>query len=249
MEAVHRRDPNASGVPRPGTRVEPRPRMDEVTGLGAAGALMAGLSGSVHCALMCGPLACAGAGASRRAAAAWQLSRLVAYSALGALLGATGSAAVGAFAAQARPVLPWVMAAGLVATALELPKRLPALPMLRRVSAWVVAASAALAPEARAGAMGAVTPLLPCGLVYGLSLAALASGSMGAGLAIMGAFALGGVPALAAVQLQGGRLSRLGRFGAVARLGLPLAAAGVLVWRVLTTSDAGAAPSEPPHCH
>ncbi len=220
--------------------------MDELTGLGAFGALLAGLSGSLHCVLMCGPLACATAARSRRAALAWQGGRLLAYAGLGALLGATGSAAVSGFAEGARPVLPWIMAAGLVATALELPKRLAPLPGVRRVSAWVVRRSATLAPEMRAGAMGAVTPLLPCGLVYGISLAALASGSALGGLAVMGGFALGGVPALAAAQLGLG-LPR-GRVGAFARKAVPLAAAVVLVWRVVKTGDAVPAGDEP-HCH
>jgi sulfite exporter TauE/SafE len=153
--------------------------------------------------------------------------------------------AVSAFASGARPVLPWVMAAGLVATALELPKRLAPLPGVRHVSVWVVKAGARLAPEARAGAMGAVTPLLPCGLVYGISLAALASGSALGGLAVMGAFALGGVPALGAAQL--GLAGRGGRIGLFAARAVPLAAAAVLVWRVLQAG--GAPPSEPPHCH
>jgi len=219
--------------------------MDDLTGLGALGALVAGLSGSLHCVLMCGPLACAAGTRSRRAALAWQGARLLSYAALGAVLGATGSAAVGTFAEGARPVLPWLMAAGLVATALELPKRLAPLPGVRTVSAWVVKASAGFAPEARAGAMGAVTPLLPCGLVYGISLAALASGSALGGFAVMGAFALGGAPALAAAQL--GLAGRGGRIGLFARRAVPLAAAAVLVWRVLKT---GAAPAEePPHCH
>ena len=219
--------------------------MNELTGLGAFGALMAGLSGSVHCALMCGPLACAGAGASRRAAAAWQLSRVAAYAALGAALGASGSAAVTTFAGGLTPALPWLMALGLLATALELPKRLAPLPGVRRVSGWVVAKSARFAPEARAGAMGAVTPLLPCGLVYGIALAALASGSAVSGLTVMGAFALGGVPALAAAQLQVGFLGRFGRAGAVARRAVPALAAVVLVWRALQAGE----PAEPPHCH
>jgi sulfite exporter TauE/SafE len=217
--------------------------MDELPTLGVAGALIAGVTGSLHCALMCGPLACAGAGRSRSAAVSWQLGRLAAYSLLGALLGATGSAALNTFAQGARPVLPWVMAAGLLITALELGKRLAPLPGLRHVSGFLIRAGARVAPPVRAAAMGAATPLLPCGLVYGMSLSALAAGSALGGLAIMGAFALGGVPALLGVQLQIGLWPRDSRVAQVLRRGVPVAAAAVLVWRALATTGGEH------HCH
>ncbi|MBK7859900.1 MAG: sulfite exporter TauE/SafE family protein [Archangiaceae bacterium] len=224
--------------------------MDELTGLGAMAALLAGVGGSLHCVLMCGPLACAGGAASRRAALAWQGGRLFAYSLLGAALGASGSAAVGTFAQGARPVLPWLMAAGLLATALDLPRRLAPLPGLKRVSGWVLRRSAGFAPEARAGAIGAVTPFLPCGLVYGISLSALTSGSALNGLAVMGAFALGGVPAL--IAAQAGLAGRQGSVGAFARRAVSFAAAAVLVWRAVAFSSGSHGEGDaatPPHCH
>jgi sulfite exporter TauE/SafE len=217
--------------------------MDELPTLGVLGALIAGATGSLHCALMCGPLACAGAGRSRSAAASWQLGRLASYSLVGALLGATGSAAVSTFAQGARPVFPWVMAAGLLITALELGKRLAPLPGLRHVSGFLIRSGARVAPPVRAAAMGAATPLLPCGLLYGISLSALAAGSALGGLAVMGAFALGGLPALLAVQLQLGLLPGNGRVAQVLRRAVPVAAALVLVWRAVVTS----APEH--HCH
>jgi sulfite exporter TauE/SafE len=217
--------------------------MEDLPTLGAFGALIAGVTGSLHCALMCGPLACAGGGRSRVAAAAWQAGRLIAYSLVGALLGATGSVALQTFAQGARPVLPWVMAAGLIITALELGKRLSPLPGIRHVSLFLTRASAGLAPPLRAGAMGAATPFLPCGLVYGISLSALSAGSGWGGFAVMGAFALGGLPALAGVQLQLGLWPQDSRVAAVVRRAVPVAAAGVLVWRALATGSADH------HCH
>src|SRR3954470_15277717 len=85
---------------------------------GGAGAFMAGLTGSGHCALMCGPLACAGLGGDargrRRAAWAWQAGRVGAYTAVGAALGGAGAGVAAAIAAPAVRVLPWLMAAGLL---------------------------------------------------------------------------------------------------------------------------------------
>lgn len=219
--------------------------MDFVIGAGALGALIAGATGSLHCALMCGPLACAAGGTSRAAAASWHLGRLLSYAALGTVLGASGSAALQAWLPGAQPALPWLMAAGLIATALDLGRHLKPLPGVRHLSSWLVKTGAGFAPAARAGAMGAATPFLPCGLVYGMALAALGSGSAFGGFAVMGAFALGAVPLLAATQAQAGLWRRHARLFAVARRAVPLLAAGVLVWRAL-----GAHSDAPPdHCH
>jgi sulfite exporter TauE/SafE len=213
--------------------VEEGPGVDLLTAAAALGALAAGASGSLHCALMCGPLACAGGSASP---VAWHVGRVASYAALGAALGLFGLTVLHAALPGLNPVLPWVMAAGLVATALDLGKHLRPLPGVRHVSAWVVKRSATLAPAARAGAIGAVTPFLPCGLVYGMAISALASGSAVRGLAVMGAFALGSVPALVLAQLQLQALRKRPRAFELARRVVPLAAALVLVWRALESA-------------
>jgi sulfite exporter TauE/SafE len=93
---------------------------------GGVSALVVGATSSPHCALMCGPLACAAlphgsperAGARRRAAFAWHGGRLAAYALCGLLLGALGQGVAGALALDVEPVLPWLMAAFLIAGAL-----------------------------------------------------------------------------------------------------------------------------------
>ncbi|MCP3162515.1 sulfite exporter TauE/SafE family protein [Myxococcus sp. QH3KD-4-1] len=213
---------------------------------GALGALTVGLTGSVHCFLMCGPLACAGLPAMRgperrRALFAYQGARLGAYALVGGALGALGGGVTRALAVSTRPYLPWLMAAALVASALELGKRLPPLPGLARLASALSRGSAKFSWVGRAGAMGAVTPLLPCGLLYGVLTVALASGSFGGGAVVMGAFALGGLPALLGAQLQAGLWSKrpwLAEF--LLRRAMPLVAAAVLVFRAVDTS---------PHCH
>jgi uncharacterized protein len=217
---------------------------------GGAAALAAGLTGSLHCALMCGPLACAplpAAGAGRRRSAlSWHGGRLAAYLAVGAGLGLAGAGLARTLAERVQPLLPWLMAAGLAATALELPRRLPAIPGLaglgRRVAGW----GARTSPSGRAFALGAATPLLPCGLLYGLFLAAVGTGSAPGGALVMGLFGVGSLPGLVAAQAGTAWTGRFPRVERVLRRAVPLIAAGVLVWRALMVPAAGAGA---PPCH
>lgn len=62
--------------------------------------------------------------------------------------------------------------------------------------------------------LGLVTPLLPCGLLYGMAAAAAATLSPITGAATMGAFAIGSIPALMATGLLSGVIgSRIRLFG------------------------------------
>jgi sulfite exporter TauE/SafE len=213
----------------------------------AAGAtFLTGLSGSPHCALMCGPLACAGVAGDgrerRRGAAAWHAGRLGAYTSLGALLGALGHGALAVMQAPAARALPWIMAAGLVVSALELGRRLPALPGLGRLPFLFARLGATVPALPRAALRGAATPFLPCGLLYGAFVVAIGTGSALAGGAVMLAFALGAVPALALLQVNVRRLPQ-GRAAQLARRLLPLVAAAVVIWRALAASGTT------PACH
>ncbi|MBZ4416924.1 sulfite exporter TauE/SafE family protein [Myxococcus sp. RHSTA-1-4] len=216
---------------------------------GALGALTVGLTGSVHCLLMCGPLACAGLPAvpgpeRRRAVLAYQGARVASYALVGGALGAIGGGVTQALAVSTRPYLPWLMAAALVASALELGKRLRPLPGLSQVARAISRWGAKFSWTGRAGAMGAVTPLLPCGLLYGVFAAALASGSFAGGALVLGAFALGGLPALLGAQLQVGLWKHRPRaVSFLLQRAVPLAAAAILIYRAVGSS--GGQPS----CH
>lgn len=218
---------------------------------GAAAALVLGATGSGHCALMCGPLACAaGATSSGRqrlhAATAWHLGRLSSYALTGAILGAVGHGLTQHSTTEAvRGALPWILAAGLVASALELGRRVPVLPWLGRATRAVGRLAARLSPSGRGLALGGITPLLPCGLLYGLFLAAAAAGSSRGGALLMGAFALGATPALVAVQGGSNALRRWPRAALVLRRSVPLLAAAVIVWRALHAGP----PTGAPTCH
>ncbi len=228
--------------------------------LGAAAALATGLASSAHCALMCGPLACAaapGRGAEERPVTlrrrpprwgeplAYHLARVGTYGATGAALGLLGDGARRTLT-QAAPVLPWMMAGALVVTAVGVGKRLPLPGALKRLAGPVVRRAATFSPVARAAAIGAATPLLPCASLYGLLLAAVASASALGGAAVMAAFAIGATPALALVQAHGPFLgARHPRAAIWLRRAVPLLAAVVLAWRALRSGGG----SGPPACH
>jgi sulfite exporter TauE/SafE len=222
-----------------------------LAGAGALGAAITGFTGSGHCALMCGPLAGAAVplgkdGATtgrRRAALSWHVGRFGAYVLLGLALGLAGRGATWALLGGAARVLPWIMAATLVATAFDVGKRLPAIPGLGPLSRQIFRAGDRLPPNLRAGVMGLATPLLPCGFLYGVLVAAIATGSALGGGLVMAAFAFGTAPALALVQAQLGLLQRFPRATRIVRRVVPVLAAAILVWRAL-----GAGTGEP-SCH
>lgn len=213
------------------------------------GALGVGVTGSGHCALMCGPLACASlsqkGAAAWPTAMAWQLGRLGMYAFVGLLLGAMGRGVSVTLHATIQPVLPWVMAAGLLIAAFDVAKRLPAVPGFRSVSLFLSRMGQTLLPWQRSFLLGTATPFLPCGLLYGLFLAALASASPFNGAAIMSAFALGGVPALGAVQWSSSRIAQFPRAHFWLRRGVPVLAALVLVGRAVSSHQNEVAVCEP----
>lgn len=214
---------------------------------GASSALVAGATGSLHCALMCGPLACASlpptGGARRAAALAWNVGRLTGYATVGGVLGLAGSGLSHALTFSIASWLPWVMAAGLIATALELGKHLGPLPGVVHVSRALVRAGARLGPARRSFLMGLATPFLPCGLLYGVFLAAVATSSVVGGAAIMGAFSLGAMPALGLTQAGAQLGARWPNLSWALRKAVPLVAAGVLIWRAVVAATQG------PDCH
>lgn len=206
---------------------------------GFASTLLFGAVNSLHCAGMCGPLAVAVAGA-RGCGLAYHGSRTLAYGVLGIVLGAAG-ARILPVSTHAGAWLGFVLAASLVLFALGLDRilhRVPGLaPLARRASTIALG----LPPAARAAALGAITPLLPCGLLYAVAAAALVSGSAAAGASTMLGFALGSLPLLALAQGTIPRLrAHLGDAGFTwLRRGLFLVAAVILSWRAWADVQGG----------
>lgn len=218
--------------------------LDSLTVSTVVASSLAGLASSLHCFGMCGPLACAAGavpGGSRQervvASLHWQGARLVAYGLVGGLLGVLGARAAGLVALTTSPVLPWALAFLLVASAFGLGDRLPAVPWVGAARQRLVPLGARFSRPRRAAAFGALTPLLPCGLLYGALATALVAGTFTRGALVTAAFGAGAVPALALAQAQSAWLRRLPRGSDVAlRRVLPVLAATVLVWRAFHTA-------------
>lgn len=205
-----------------------------MTTLVAAVAL--GLAGSLHCVAMCGPLV-ALAGRSPRRMLQYHAGRLTAYAAIGLLAGLVGAGVAHAGFGRGLSI---AAGAGLLLQALS-------------ASAWVSGgvvgrrvAQAASHVVGTAGAwlrrhgvqgpftVGALSGLLPCGLLYAAITAAVGLGSAALAVGFMLAFGLGTLPLLALVGIAAERFAahtpvRLRRAGPLmlAALGLLLVVRGL----------------------
>jgi sulfite exporter TauE/SafE len=182
-------------------------------------AFAAGLATSLHCAAMCGPLACAVGARPLR----YHLSRLIAYPLAGALCGGLGQTVVAIFHSAPLRIAPWAMVVVLLGIAFGLEKRIPQ-------PGW--AGRLMLRARLREN-LGYVTPLLPCGPLWLMLGVAAVSSSALSGAILLAAFTAGTIPLFALLQsslLRGQRrlppvlLVRIQR-------GLAFVASLLLVWR------------------
>src|SRR5215207_2553032 len=151
-------------------------------------ALVAGLATSVHCTVMCGPLACA----LRVRPAEYHGSRFISYSLAGALCGAAGQTVAAALQGSTARLVPWAFAIVLIVLGLGLEKRIPQPRFM-----------AALLLRARLNrSLGWLTPLLPCGPLWLMLAAAAITGSWHGGALLMAAFVLGTMPLPWLLQAQ-----------------------------------------------
>ncbi|MCL4183969.1 MAG: sulfite exporter TauE/SafE family protein, partial [Burkholderiaceae bacterium] len=210
-----------------------------MTSLSLASVFLLGLFGGVHCAGMCGGIvallgarhrvvpihAQAGAAAGTLAAVpssltlqlAYNAGRIGSYAIAGALAGGIGSAAW--LAGHVLPVQQAAfIAANLVMIALgaALAGGLRRLGVLERAGAALwrrigPAATRLLGAASVPGALaaGAAWGWVPCGMVYGVLVAALVSGSAADGALLLLVFGLGTLPNLLALGLAAQRGSRL----------------------------------------
>lgn len=212
-----------------------------ITGPGTA--FLAGLVTSLHCAGMCGPLACALLpGPAERADAqtigtVYHLARLAGYALLGALAGGLGRLPLQWLSADLVRWLPWLLVLFFMAVALRFDRRLPRSAWLGRIYFQVAARLRGGSRVRAAAALGAATPLLPCGPLYFLVTLAALSGSALHGAEVLLAFGLGTVPLLWLAQMNFAWLRA--RLGPVwlgrAQVTLALAVALVLTWRLRGT--------------
>ena len=216
-----------------------------ITGPGTA--LVAGLITSLHCAGMCGPLACAlmpvrvGDADPRTVSTVYHLCRLTGYTVLGALAGGLGRWPLALLGSDALRWLPWLLVLFFLAVAVRFDQRLPRLPLLGRAYGAVAARLRGGSRVRSAALLGLATPLLPCGPLYFLVSLALLAGSAERGAETLLAFGLGTVPLLWLAQMNF-HLIRV-RLGPVwlarVQTTLALAVAAVLVWRLRGTLGLG----------
>ncbi len=183
--------------------------------------LVASLLGSLHCAAMCGPFVavCVVGDAKQRrlgeqlvARAPYHLGRLLTYFALGGVAGALGATvdgfghAVGVsrLAAIISGVLVLVSGMSLLAPRLGLPSLGQ---RLLGTQAKKLVQLRTKSQATRAGILGALTPLLPCGWLYAFVMTAAGTGGALSGASLMAVFWLGTVPALLGMDVLLAKLS------------------------------------------
>jgi len=148
-----------------------------------AGALLTGLATSLHCAGMCGPLACGvgmfakSEGERLAAACVYHGGRLAAYTVVGAICGALGKEPLGWFFHSPAVLLPWALVLALLLLATGLEKKIPKPAFLLRFTARARLKARTLPATTGAALTGLLTPFLPCGPLYAVFLALMASGS------------------------------------------------------------------------
>ncbi len=206
-------------------------------------AFVAGLVTSMHCAGMCGPLACSlmpvkgDRSDPQVVSTLYHVTRLTGYALLGAIAGGLGRAPLTWISQSALRWLPWIMVVFFVALALRWDRHLPKSAALGRTTfrlqGWLRGRSRMQA----AAALGFATPLLPCGPLYFLVTLALLSGSALRGVELMLAFGLGTVPLLwlAQTQFQWVRSKLSPLWFDRARLTLALTTAAIIGWRLRAT--------------
>lgn len=206
-------------------------------------AFIAGLITSLHCAGMCGPLACSlmpvhgDRADAHYVATAYHLTRLTSYALLGAFAGALGRMPLLWATNSALQWLPWLVVLFFIASALRLDRHLPKPLAISRLTLRISSWSRRQPRTRAAAAMGFFTPLLPCGPLYFLIALAALSGSALRGVEFMLAFGLGTVPLLWLAQSQfhwvRAKLSPL--WLNRVRLTLGLTTALVIGWRLRAT--------------
>lgn len=174
-------------------------------------AFVAGIVTSIHCAGMCGPLACAvmpvrSLGGQTEdphvVSTAYHGSRVLAYALLGWIGGVVGRTPLHWLSDSVLRWLPGVLVVFFIVLAFRWDRFLPKLWVLGRIAWRVQGWARKRSKVAAAAALGFGTPLLPCGPLYFVLSLALLSGSGLRGFEFMFAFGLGTVPLLWLAQTQ-----------------------------------------------
>lgn len=184
-----------------------------------AAAFIGGAATSLHCVGMCGPLVCA----VRCQPARYHLTRTIAYTAVGGVAGLLGAPFSAWLDQHAFTPVTWVMVIIMLLLASGLESRIPQ-------PAW---ASRLLLRARLDQSLGWLTPLLPCGPLWLMIGAAVATAHPASGAILLLCFALGTIPLAWLAQAGFAHLAQRSSHFAlqVLRRGFALIAAAVLIWR------------------
>lgn len=203
-------------------------------------AFITGLTTSLHCVGMCGPIAC-GLGTMAKsegermvASTVYHGCRLASYATIGAICGAIGRQPLLKYFASPAALLPWVMVLILLMMAFGIDKVLPRPAFLAKLTTRARLRAMRWPAWASAATMGLLTPFLPCGPLYLVFGIALVAGSAAGGAELMLAFGFGTVPLLWLTQQSFASIRRRlsPRHMAYLQRGLALVAALVLAVRL-----------------
>jgi len=174
--------------------------------LGAVLAL--GLAGSLHCPLMCGPLAVAGCRRGGRSVLAYLGGRLVSYAALGAVFGTVGEHALCLLPMEKVQVVAMVLVGGFAVWRGVSALRRPRPVTIRRGPPRRLSRLVALMPRRGLG-LGLATGFLPCGMLVPAWLLAATSGDAVSGALAMALFSAATAPALLLPVVTGAFVRRI----------------------------------------
>jgi uncharacterized protein len=206
-------------------------------------AFILGLTSSLHCVGMCGPIALALPGRGKAMAQIlpgrmlYHLGRVTTYVMLGALVGLFGEGFSLAGYQQGLSVALGVLLLILALGTASVESRFLSIPAINRLMGRLKMGMGRLLKRDSAPSLynlGILNGFLPCGFVY-LGLAgALATGEAWQSMLYMGLFGLGTWPAMVTVSLAGPFLSdRLRRLARPIMLGVTLIFATLLILRGL----------------
>ncbi len=220
-------------------------------------AFVAGLVTSLHCAGMCGPLACwlTPTKPGEDGATLYTIyhgTRIFGYGVLGAVAGALGRGPLALFGETGLRFAPWALVLFFVSVALRWDKKVPRIGFLAgrwlKIQQWLRGRSRL----STAAVLGAATPLMPCGPLYFVAALAALSGSALRGAEFMLAFGLGTMPLLWVVQANFGwvRVRLSPAWVTRIQVSLALVAALVISWRLRGTMGfAGVTEAANSCCH
>ena len=187
---------------------------------------------------------------------AYHGTRLAAYGTIGAICGAIGKQPLQWIFDSPAVLLPWVLVVVFLIFGFGLDKKLPRPPVLMKWTTKMRFGLGKLSPVRGGFALGALTPLLPCGPLYLLFGAALLSGSAIRGAEFALAFGLGTVPLLWLAQQQLKYLKKRVKPTTLVRVqrSIAIAAACVMAFRLWGTVPTTAPSDEksdalPSCCH